>query len=128
MHAILEVAAGATPQQKEFLTTTALRSGDCELEAGARIIIRSDGTANFVARAKSSDTNDEFNMSFMLMKADGTKIFPDVQLGWVKIPRLFHVESLKMPGRNQWYDWGTGFTFPASAFIDVRRIDLFYSC
>ena len=113
-------------QTKVFEFRDPIFVGDCMLEGGAKLIIRSDGTANWVARARSTDTNDTFSAYFLFTKQNNDPTFPT---GIIFLPnRPFPVAQLNMSNSNTWYDWGSGFTFPADKFADMVNAAGVFSC
>ena len=100
--------------------------GDCMLAAGAKLIVRSDGTANWIARARSTDDDDTFTAYFLFNKANGDPTFPT---GVIFFPnRPFPVQNLDMGNDNTWYDWVSGFGFPAGSYNDMVTATGMFTC
>jgi hypothetical protein len=103
--------------QSKMWVWDAIFVGDCMIEAGARLIVRSDGTANWIARGRSTDSNDTLTASFRFYKQNGDCTFPTGS-PFMRC-RIFPVAPLNMPSSNTWYDWGSGFGFPAAGYTDM---------
>lgn len=124
-----EKTSEAATIEKVFETKNDAFVGDCFLERGAQLIIRPDGTASWIGRVRSTDDDDEFKASVMLLKADGSKVFPDIQIGPFTIPRLFPIlPSQEIAHDNTWYDWNGSFGFPIDGFEQTQIVQLFYEC
>lgn len=126
-----EMKAGGTRGGAEstFVWEQPFKVGDdCVINAAAKLIIRSDGTANWIARGWSSDSNDTLQIAFYFEGADHQPTFPPITVPWmggvVALPQIFPVAPLVMSRSNQEYDWGSGFIFPAEGYarmMFVRR-------
>ena len=113
-----------SPEQSEFVWKKPLFVGDCTIEGGAKLIIRSDGTASWVARGRSTDDDDTLSATFYFFDSNKQKVFPDIKVGPIKIPRGFSVDPLKIHNPNRWYPWNRGFGFAKSAYAKIYSVSI----
>jgi hypothetical protein len=113
-------------QSKQWTFNDPIFVGDCMLDRGATLIVRSDGTANWIARGRSTDDDDTFSVYFLFYKANGDPTFPTGNPFFPNRP--FPVQPLEMPNDNTWYDWVSGFGFPAAEFNNMVKVTGFFNC
>ena len=100
--------------------------GDCAMEAGATVTMRSDGTASFRSRVSSTDTNDVFSVFIQFFRAEnGEFLFRKPTL----VPP-FNEEWYfkKMPNSGTWYPFNVEFTYPPELFYAVNYIVMWGNC
>jgi hypothetical protein len=116
------------PEQVSCTTTDLQFAGDYTIDRGAKLIIRPDGNANWIATVRSTDTNDTAKISFVFLKDDGTETFPGFTILGIHIPHAFTVAELHMDNSNTWYGWGTGFTFDPEYYPNMAQVAISWEC
>jgi hypothetical protein len=101
-----------------------ITSGDCTLK-GARLILRSDGTATFAGVTRSSDSDDTWRMRFEFKKAQGVSLGIILPLQPGGGDRWY---TNNMPNGDTDYSWNFNTTYDSHLFPATTTVVMWRHC
>lgn len=102
-----------------------IKAGDGTMDAGATLTLFSDGHASWAAVVSSTDTNDEWEISFVMFAENNQVLFT---MPYFDYPNNAYFYK-KMENANQKYAWNyDNWRFDITKYAYVHRVSIRYDC